>query len=800
MITLWSDDDFSASELERWATEVGGAAWQLPATERESFLAVVCAGSPRLLQRARTLVTDAWPLPSATAFAGSCRPGDIVSDCIVLRPIGRGGMGEVYLAIQRSLRRLVAVKVVPSGVDRAPIEAATAARLLHPNIVAVHDADLGGDRVSIVMEFVEGISLRGWLDARWQNHQAPPSLIELRSILTQIALGLGEAHRHGVVHLDVKPENILVTKRDGDYTIKVADFGIARKVETPSGETRGTAGYVAPEQIKGQRPDARADVFALGVIVYEMLTGKQPFSGRSPAETYFNTLSLEPALPSEPALAPIVTVARRALQKEPEARYQTVQELIRDLNSPATEGAEDDCNPLLSELPASVQRWWSRHHSGALFAFVSLTWGAATLWLSATLGAACVRVLWSATGAADAGYQMFFGYAVEPNAGLWYLLGSPVMLLAGCGLLDAAYRGLLRTTTLTTIEPHQRPLATLAAANRRVFRYITPTLTILAFAFVAIPELVYRRDHAFGWVQADLAGSYMGATYQRLRKEERIGQLPPVESLCTGCQVRVSAVSNGPDGFAVLPPLPFAIFLALALGHQVVFAAFTWWIAAKILFFFWILSTALFGGAGHGLRLSLDFQDTDDYRFGLGRMDNVYYAILWLIVIGAVGLFLQTVANVMKGTYFFGGDPAPALFGQVVSLLGIVALLLVVLATPVCVFLFLHIKAVDQELARLSAMRRNLEVRLESGRSAQDSNQIRTELGHIVSRRQTVKKQSLLPFRQPMFLALLSVSILMLLALPLGIGWVGASGDSISGSHLFRTAICAMTGNPQSLR
>jgi hypothetical protein len=181
-------------------------------------------------------------------------------------------------------------------------------------------------------------------------------------------------------------------------------------------------------------------------------------------------------------------------------------------------------------------------------------------------------------------------------------------------------------------------------------------------------------------------------------------------------------------------------------------------------------------------------------------MDNVYYAILWLVVIGSVGLFLQTVANVTKGTYFFAGDPAPALFGQAVSLLAVIALLLVLLLTPVCVFLFLSIKAVDQEVARLSTVRRSLEARMESAPSAEDRDRIRGELNNVRARRLTAKKQSLLPIRQPTFVALLSISLLMLLVLPLSIQWFRRSEGTLADGRPLSNAVCAMTGNPRSLR
>jgi hypothetical protein len=804
MTSVWAGHEFHGSDLEFWAGELVAAAVEIPEAQREPFLSLACAGSERLLERTQALLAHAWDEPSTPAFNGVCQPGQTVRGCIILRPIGRGGMGEVYRAVQRSLRRLVAVKVVTSGADGLPalaLEAANTARLTHPNIVAVHDADTQGDTPCIVMELVEGLSLRSWIERHWEDRQSPPALAIVHTVVRQIALALVEAHRHGLVHLDVKPENVLLTKRDGTYTVKVVDFGIARRVETPRGRAMGTPGYMAPEVVNGARPDQRADLFALGVILHELLTGRQPFAGRSHAETYFNTLTIDPAFPDDGAWTPLVAVARKALQKAPEQRYQSAEELIAELDGPADDNLEGGINPLLSEFPVAVQRWWARRSSGAALALASLLWGSASLVFSAALGAACVRVLWAPGEAIRTGYEMIFGYAVEPNAGPWYVIGTSLCILVGCAFLEAAHRGLQRTRTLKTVDSREpTPLSRVATANQVVFRYVTPAVALVAVCFVAIPELAYRQDHAFGWVQADLAGGYVGARYDDLRQDGSIGGLRPVAALCKDCAVHIAAVSNNRRGFETPAPLWFGAFLAIALGHQAVFTAFGLWIGAKVVFFFWILSTALLGGATHGLRLVPDFQDTDDYRFGLGRMDNVFYALLWLVAVSALGLTLQAAANVAKGTYFLAGDSSPALFGQAVSLLGVLALLLVPLLTPVGVFLFLNIKAVDQELARLAAVRRSLDAQSATSRSPEDRDRLRAELSDVSARRVIARKQSLLPIRQPAFLALLTAGLLMLLLLPLSIAWFSGSSGTTDNGRLFTEVMCAMSGNPQSLR
>ena len=802
MPALWDGYEFPADELGFWSQEIFAAALELAESDRATFVGHACEGSEPLRSEVESLLADLWSDQPAPLFQGVCRPGDVVRDCLILRALGRGGMGEVYKAIQRPLRRIVAVKVVTGGVGASPMfarEAANTARLVHPNIAAVYDADLQSERPCIVMEYVEGISLRLWLDRHWSAREGPPSDDLLRSIVRQVALALGEAHRRGLVHRDVKPENILLTKHATDYTVKVVDFGVARRLDTRGGPVVGTPGYVAPEQLNAAPPDRRSDVFALGVVLYELLTGKQPFAGRTNAETFFNTLSVVPDFPSDASSAELSGIARRALEKSPDDRYQTTEALIADLDGRSTESREIGHNPLLSELPDGVQRWWARRSSGFIVALISFIWGCTTLALSVASGAACVRVVWAASGLTRV-HEMIYGYAIEPNAGLWYLIGASLCCLTGFGFLEAAHRGLARTKILVTANSAgacpPSPVESIATRNRRYFKYVTPIIVLLAACFVLVPELGFRRDHAFGWVQADLAGEQATKSYDELRRAGKVGELPALTALCDGCAIHVAAVFNKSTGFQPPSPIGFGVFLALALTHQIAFIGFLWWIAAKILFFFGLLSTALLGGAKEGLRLVPDFQDTDDYRFGLGRLDNVYYTILVFTAVGSFGVFLQVAANVSKGTYFLAGDPAPALFGQAVLLLGTLALLAVLLLTPIGVFLFLTIKAVDEELARLSAARRSLEARLSEAQSMEERDRLRLDIEQTRDRRAIAKKQSLLPIRQPAFLALLAASLLMLVALPLSVQWFNSATRAPSaGRQTISDTVCAVCGN-----
>ncbi len=252
----------------------------------------------------------------------------VVPGCEIEAPLGRGGMGAVYLARQVSLDREVAVKVLagelaadPLFLDRLEREARLMARLRHPNIVAVHDFQkLEDGSAAIVMEFIEGGSLR---DKLGQHPQGLPVQEALR-ILRQIAAGLEVAHAAGVIHRDMKPENVLLT-RDG--TARVTDFGLALPLHessarlTLTGTTVGTVDYMAPEQLRGGLLDARLDVFALGVIAYELLTGQTP---RGSFDSPHRVRSEVPVHISEAVM--------RAMRPNPEERFAKIEDFVLALH------------------------------------------------------------------------------------------------------------------------------------------------------------------------------------------------------------------------------------------------------------------------------------------------------------------------------------------------------------------------------------------------------------------------------------------------------------------------------------
>jgi serine/threonine protein kinase len=260
----------------------------------------------------------------------------------VLEPLGRGGMAEVYKGYHPLLDRYVAIKVLHAHfsadaqfADRFQREAATVAKLRHPNIVQVHDFGVQDGISYMAMEYVEGITLKERLiNAR--AAAAPLPWAESVSILQQVAAALDHAHAHGLVHRDVKPANILLRNSATDVKREVilTDFGIAKILEgvqfTTTGMSMGTPDYMAPEQVHGEPVSARTDVYALGIVFFEMLTGVLPFSADTPVAVLLKHVSDAP--PSPRLLVPtlpeaIDDVVQCALAKRPIERYASAGEL-----------------------------------------------------------------------------------------------------------------------------------------------------------------------------------------------------------------------------------------------------------------------------------------------------------------------------------------------------------------------------------------------------------------------------------------------------------------------------------------
>ena len=256
----------------------------------------------------------------------------------ILERIGRGGMAIVYKAKCHRLNRLVAIKILKSDLAqneefrrRFNAESQAVAQLSHPNIVSVYDVSRGGDMEYIVMELIDGITLKQYMEKRGQLNWR-----ESLHFITQIMRGLSHAHSRGIIHRDIKPQNIMVL-RDG--SVKVADFGIAclaDSAQTLTQEALGSVHYISPEQARGDRPDARSDIYSSGVVLYEMLTGRLPFEGESAVSVAIQHLSSIPLAPREinPDIPEqLELICMKAMAPDLEHRYQSADAMIADLEA-----------------------------------------------------------------------------------------------------------------------------------------------------------------------------------------------------------------------------------------------------------------------------------------------------------------------------------------------------------------------------------------------------------------------------------------------------------------------------------
>ena len=254
----------------------------------------------------------------------------------IIELIGSGGMANVYKALCHRLNRYDAVKIMRDETAantelrrRFCAESQAVAMLSHPNIVSVYDVSHSDDVEYIVMEFIEGITLKQYLQKKSVLEPA-----EVLDFTIQIAKALEHAHSKGIIHRDIKPQNIMLLK---DGMIKVADFGIASlesDIEENNGEAVGSVHYIAPEQARGQAPDARSDIYSLGIVMYEMLTGKLPYIGASDVEVAVKHMNTDPVSPRE--LVPDIPeelerICLKAMNSDMDKRYQTASELLADL-------------------------------------------------------------------------------------------------------------------------------------------------------------------------------------------------------------------------------------------------------------------------------------------------------------------------------------------------------------------------------------------------------------------------------------------------------------------------------------
>jgi serine/threonine-protein kinase len=287
----------------------------------------------------------------------SLSPGSRLGPYEIVSPLGAGGMGEVYRARDTRLHREVAIKVLPASFSqdadrlrRFEQEARAASALNHPNILTIHDFGSEGAAPYVVSELLEGETLREKLGG---------GRIPVRKALdyaSQIARGLAAAHEKGIVHRDLKPENLFVTK---DGRVKILDFGLAKLTHpergagslsevltaalgTEPGVVMGTAGYMSPEQVRGQPADHRSDIFSFGAVLYEMLTGKRAFGGDTAVETMSAILRDDPPEPSRAVSevsVPLDRIVRRCLEKSPAERFQSASDLAYAIDETLTVSA-----------------------------------------------------------------------------------------------------------------------------------------------------------------------------------------------------------------------------------------------------------------------------------------------------------------------------------------------------------------------------------------------------------------------------------------------------------------------------
>ena len=318
-------------------------------------------------------------------------------------------MGEVYRGVDTVLDRTVAIKILlpqfardANFVDRFRREAQAAARLNHPNLVGIYDSGADGETQFIVMEFIEGRTLEDFMSSggRFDVGHAV-------EVAEKICEALAYAHVAGVIHRDIKPANVMVT-RQGE--VKVMDFGIARIVAGPqtapqTSAVLGTAAYISPEQAQGQPVDGRSDIYSLGAVLYEMLTGRPPFTGDSPVAVAYKQVNESPVLPSiaNPAVTPLLdAVLMRALAKNPANRYQTADEFRADLER-ARLGQDVLATPLMPAGGDATQVISRPQATAILPPQESPPGSGRKVWLGVLIGIIAVAVL------AGAGYLLAQG-------------------------------------------------------------------------------------------------------------------------------------------------------------------------------------------------------------------------------------------------------------------------------------------------------------------------------------------------------------------------------------------------------
>ncbi len=469
-------------------------------SERAHFLDEACGSDTALRAELQTLI-DAHsragdfietPVQAPAAFPDVVPAPGKVSPPLYIRQyridgvIGSGGMGVVYLAYDTKLERKVALKAIspqyshdPSRRERLRREGRASANLTHSGIATVYALEEFGDEIFIATEFIEGETLREEIQ---RGPVAPPKALE-----TAIALAsaLAAAHDGGVIHRDLKPENVMRSAAGG---LKILDFGLAQMPEgegaarlTVEGKVIGTPAYMAPEQIRGNKCDARTDIFSFGIVMFELLAGKHPFGGVGSESTMARILESEPGFPVASArdgdsrlVGGLWVVVRTCLAKHPDARFASAHALLAALE--LVRGGSAPIEPPRMGPALQAMRWWQFHQAAACVAYAALMlplwwarlnidgrWG---LWLFvagliATVTASVLRLhlLFAASSLPDEWRAQrtqshpwlrlaeIALVAVLAGAGFWVLESQPAL---GATLVSAAVVVLL---SFTLIEP-----------------------------------------------------------------------------------------------------------------------------------------------------------------------------------------------------------------------------------------------------------------------------------------------------------------------------------------------------------
>jgi serine/threonine protein kinase len=401
-------------------SELFHRALELAPADRAAFLDVACAGDASLRAELESLLAshetagtfmeappaDAVRLIELADRSGASLVGQTLGQYEIRRVLGAGGMGVVYLAEDTRLGRTVALKAIAPQFaadhgrrERLRREARAAATLSHPNIATVYALEQSGDQLFIAAEYVAGETLREEINRGRQ----PLALVTETAVALARALAL--AHDRGILHRDLKPENV-VRRPDGE--VKILDFGLARALvpDTPAtppltedGARLGTPLYMSPEQLRGEALDGRSDLFALGLVIYELAAGTHPFAAGDQASTVARILEAEPpdvfaSSSVDSQQAAFDAVLRRCLQKAPSRRYQSAAELAAAME------AVRQGRPAVLPSPNGSPHWWWRFHQAAICVVYSLMSG--VMFSALGLGPQVYRFSISVLGAAAA--------------------------------------------------------------------------------------------------------------------------------------------------------------------------------------------------------------------------------------------------------------------------------------------------------------------------------------------------------------------------------------------------------------